>query len=345
MAYVDSRDAAPRFPLPALAVAGLAAIVLLAAGVAQLRTAQRVDSGAPEEPTSYRHTYRLFGALGVVFLIALAARGLAVPSDFGVDGHYRAAAPGDAARERPPRYRGRAACVECHAEKHALIAKDVHRSVECETCHGPGWQHIDEPKTAKLKVDKTGETCLLCHRALKARPTAFAQISVPEHQRAGGAKDGTACITCHDPHEPIFLQKAVSESRLHPLVQRCRDCHDEPPDVKLQKPADHLATFECSYCHKEVAADFAGRTHAKLNCVDCHIFVRENDFAGRIVRNTDPRFCLLCHRAGDARRDDGPPSIDWDEHRNTFDDTLPASAPCTTCHADSIHGELQGATP
>ena len=128
-------------------------------------------------------------------------------------------------------------------------------------------------------------------------------------------------------------------SRLHPLVHRCRDCHVNRTDETLERPAAHPAIFQCGTCHAAVAADAKGRRHADVACTTCHLFIRESDFAGRIVRNTDPRFCLLCHRAADFRREGGPATIDWDEHRKTYDDTLPATAPCTPCHLDTVHAE------
>ena len=52
-------------------------------------------------------------------------------------------------------------------------------------------------------------------------------------------------------------------------------------------------------CHGDVVEDFASRTHAEVRCTTCHIFFRETQDAGRILRDADPRFCLLCHRAAD----------------------------------------------
>jgi hypothetical protein len=172
------------------------------------------------------------------------------------------------------------------------------------------------------------------------RPATFPQIDRRQHFRLVGAKDDTACGNCHDAHQPIFLPRALAEARLHPLVHRCRDCHLGRTDETLVRPAAHPAIFECGYCHAKLAADFPERRHAAVACATCHLFVRDSDFAGRIVRNTNPRFCLLCHGAADFRRDDAAATITWDEHRKTYDDTLDENAPCTTCHADTVHGEL-----
>jgi len=269
-----------------------------------------------------------------------------MPADFGLHGHYRAGARDDAAKVHAPRYQGAASCLECHAEENATVGKDVHASVQCETCHGPSGRHADEPKTAHLTVDKAAAACLTCHRRIMGRPGTFPQVVPAEHFKLVGAKDGAACTSCHDAHQPIFLRQPLAQARLHPLVHRCRDCHLNRTDETLQRPAAHPAIFDCSYCHSKLATDFRDRRHAAIACTSCHLFLRDSDFAGRIVRNTNPRFCLLCHGASDQRRDDAAAAtIDWDEHRKTFDDTLDEKAPCTGCHADTIHGELAGSKP
>ncbi len=344
MAYIDSRDPSPVFPLPLLVVTGLAAVILFAVGASLLAVARRVAAGAPEEKISYRHTYRLFGLLGILFLVLFTARSLAVPSDYGLEGPFRAGARRDAANVKAPRYQGRDSCVKCHQTENAETAKDVHHTVQCEDCHGPSDQHNKDPKQAHLTTDRSQAACLICHRKLTARPGAFPQIAVADHFKLVGVKDEkTECVSCHDAHQPIFLQKPLAEARLHPLVHRCRDCHLNRTDETLKRPENHPAIFQCGYCHTKIATDFTSSTHSKIACTTCHLFVKDSDFAGRIVRNTDPRFCLLCHRAAPFRAEGGPPTIDWDEHRKTFDDTLDERAPCAQCHADALHGELAAA--
>ena len=341
MAYYDSRDPAPRFPLPSLVVVGFAAVVLVAGGVSLLLTAGRVAAGEPEEPVSYRHTYRLFGLLGFGLLAALVARGYAVPSDFGKYGNYRGGAPAEAAVARAPRYQGARVCSECHEVESAAHTKDVHRTVQCEVCHGPGDKHAEDPANEHLAVKKDKDWCLVCHRKLTARPGAFPQVSWREHYTFVGVSDERIdCIKCHDPHEPLYLQKPVAEARLHPLIHRCRDCHVGRTDETLARPAAHPSIFDCSYCHKAIAKDFADRTHHEVQCTTCHLFLKESDFAGRIVRNTDPRFCLLCHRTADYRGKSAAAPIDWAQHLASYGDTTEESTPCTSCHVEEIHGDL-----
>jgi hypothetical protein len=289
-------------------------------------------SPAPER----RHAYRVFALLLALLAAGLVIRRAAVPKSFGKTGHYRAEAPQEIGA-RLPRHVGEATCARCHGKQTALHDKDAHARVPCEDCHGPGQAHARTPST-KLRVPKGKALCLACHQRLDARASFFPQIEPTEHFRKVGAKTtgaGPDCIRCHDPHEPLFMDRDLRTARLHPLVHRCRDCHvGSSRDASTPRPADHPAIFECGYCHKEIAAEHAQRSHKQVECTSCHLFFRESEFAGRIVRDADPRFCLLCHRKSELRGDK-PPAIEWPQHRSDMDGK--PDAVCADCHGDHIH--------
>jgi hypothetical protein len=312
----------------------LVALVLLALGIAGLASARR-----PSEPASYRHAYRIFASVGVVLVAAGAARAFAIPDTFGAFGHFRGEAPADA-RSRAKRHLGREACAKCHPKQAGLHGKDAHARVQCEVCHGAGAEHAASPKAVRLVRPSGKKPCLVCHQRLEARPAAFAQIEPAVHYRAAGVKDlDLACTKCHDPHEPLFLDRAIASARLHPRVHRCRDCHTGPTrDPKMPRPATHPAIFECKYCHPKTAFDFASKPHHNLECSACHLFYGESEFAGRIVRDADPRFCLLCHGAAPLRGPGAPPSISWPAHREEMGQgPEDAAKRCIDCHRDRIH--------
>jgi predicted CXXCH cytochrome family protein len=278
----------------------------------------------------------------VLVLVVLSAgavvRVLLKPQTYGQYGPYRGAAAAEA-RVRAPRHQGQSVCAKCHAKQARLQAKDAHHRVGCETCHGPGDRHSKDPKV-KLRRPKNKEFCLGCHQVLAARPGSFPQIVPAAHYKSVGVKDlKTPCIRCHSPHEPLFMDRDLRTARLHPVVHRCRDCHAGPErDPATPRPASHPPIFECSYCHPRVVADFSGRTHKKVRCTTCHLFFKEAEYAGRIIRDADPRFCLLCHRDADFRADDAPPGIEWPDHREDMSEgPQDANKRCIDCHRDKIH--------
>ncbi len=293
------------------------------------------DPGAA--PNAARHVYPVLATLVVVLALAFVARTVAVPKTFGEYGWYRGAAP-EEARQFTPRHVGKDACEECHDDVVAEHDKDVHVNVPCEACHGPGGKHVETEEATDIIRPKGREVCLTCHRRLLTRPGAFPQINWKEHFKFVGVKDeSTKCISCHNPHEPLFLDRDIHKARLHPLIQRCGDCHLGMSN-KAKKPEKHPVIFECSYCHEAKVKDFKQRTHSRVSCTTCHLFFKETSYSGRIIRDADPRFCLLCHRDAPFRSVSAAPSIDWPDHlEEVKEGPEDEGKRCIDCHRDRIH--------
>lgn len=123
----------------------------------------------------------------------LAARSFLTPRSFGELGWYRAEALGELA-SRPTVFAGKKACDECHSDHIQKLAKAEHKTLSCETCHGPASAHVDNPD---VKLDKlTFSHCVRCHQASPSRPKWLKQIQVKDHY------SGQLCTECHTPHQP-----------------------------------------------------------------------------------------------------------------------------------------------
>lgn len=73
-------------------------------------------------------------------------------------------------------------CVSCHTTGFAYPtgfeigdSTSTLKGVQCETCHGPGKQHIDNPKKTNIRRDNDTALCLTCHD-LKHSP-GFAEVA------------------------------------------------------------------------------------------------------------------------------------------------------------------------
>jgi hypothetical protein len=129
----------------------------------------------------------------VIVLLYLTARYFLTPASFGELGWFRADAMWDTASyERV--YAGAVACAECHSEELEELAGG-HRLLSCESCHGPGQAHADNPDANKMLV-LTFSHCVRCHSADPSRPKWHKQIDVRDHYT------GDACAECHLPHQP-----------------------------------------------------------------------------------------------------------------------------------------------
>jgi DnaJ-class molecular chaperone len=123
----------------------------------------------------------------------MVARAFLTPPSFRQYGWYR----GDALEEiasRKPSFAGRKACDECHSDQFLKLAKGEHKKISCETCHGPGQSHADDPD---IKLHKPSDSdCMRCHESNPSRPTFLKQITLSDHF------SGQRCAECHMPHHP-----------------------------------------------------------------------------------------------------------------------------------------------
>lgn len=143
------------------------------------------------------HLLRLAGVLAAGLVAFLFIRQALVPHDFGRYGHYRAPALSDI-RKQPIRFAGHQTCELCHDDVAKLKSQGKHANIACEACHGPLFQHTDNPTDIKPQLPNVATLCVSCHEADAAKPKSFPQVASKEH--SGGA----ACNSCHQPHKPNF---------------------------------------------------------------------------------------------------------------------------------------------
>jgi len=129
-------------------------------------------------------------AIVVTYLIA---RYLLTPDSFREYGFYRGDALADLARP-PTVFAGRKACLECHEDIQNQLFKGEHKTIGCETCHGVGKEHSENPDAKLVKIGDNG--CLRCHEANPSRPAWLKQINSKEHYHED------KCVGCHVPHQP-----------------------------------------------------------------------------------------------------------------------------------------------
>ena len=130
----------------------------------------------------------------LIVLSFLGGRYLLTPDSFGEHGFYRGAALEEAA-DKKLHFAGKAACIECHGDIYELLIDHGHGAIACESCHGPGLNHAEDPTLtlSATRFKKLG--CLGCHSEEIARPDWQVQINPEEHY-------GDDCNECHTPHDP-----------------------------------------------------------------------------------------------------------------------------------------------
>ena len=131
-------------------------------------------------------------AVGIVTIYSIA-RYFLTPASFHQYGWYRGEALAElASRQRV--FAGRNACEECHSDEVKKLLKYEHKNLSCESCHGPGEAHANNPDIA---IDKNSYSpCVRCHEANPSRPKWHKQIVSRTHYT------GSKCAECHVPHAP-----------------------------------------------------------------------------------------------------------------------------------------------
>ncbi len=159
-------------------------------------------------------------------------------------------------------------CLGCHAvvlPTDSVTPEPKFYGVGCESCHGPGQNHVEAVKSGNmgdLKMEKLGSlgaeklnrVCGKCHR--NADDIAPDQSDMTQRFAAYGTSrsrcfreggDKLTCIRCHDPHTNVSTDKKRYE-------QVCLSCHTAKP-----------ASFGPSEGGK------ACPINPKTGCIPCHM--------------------------------------------------------------------------
>jgi predicted CXXCH cytochrome family protein len=220
-------------------------------------------------------------------------------------------------------YVGSETCRGCHEPQFDSVAATKHGKLEnldawkgkvvgCESCHGPGKQHVEGggDKT-KIKIFKdmdpkmVSESCLTCHSGKEDHN----QFRRGEHWR-----NNVGCTDCHTAHGPdhgefkpgsmtlvgdAALQKPAPAMLKSNEQQLCISCHSEVKS-HFNKPFRHKVmegTMKCSDCHNPHGGFETRQTKLAVggdaSCVKCH-----TDKQGPFVFEHAPMAiegCSACH--------------------------------------------------
>jgi hypothetical protein len=146
------------------------------------------------------HLKKAFTLLALAIIAFIFVRSLIVPSSFGQYGWYRGDSPGDI-KIFPVEYAGSASCgaENCHNLIYSVWTNGSHKAVNCETCHGPSGNHVNNVREMPGPVNDSRDYCGICHYKRAARPATFPQIDPAVHG------ENLQCTYCHNPHKPWFI--------------------------------------------------------------------------------------------------------------------------------------------
>lgn len=146
------------------------------------------------------HLKKAFTLLAIGIIAFLFVRSFAIPPSFGEYGWYRADSVLEN-RNHQLGYAGSASCGEedCHKTLYTIWAGSRHKTLNCETCHGPSAEHVRNIRVMPQPANESRDYCGLCHYKRVARPANFPQIEPEFHG------ENLKCGFCHNPHKPWFI--------------------------------------------------------------------------------------------------------------------------------------------
>ena len=226
-------------------------------------------------------------------------------------------------------YVGETKCLECHAEQlKGYEGSPHHRAADprspaakqgCESCHGPGSRHVDDPAAFpvknpnKLPPQEVSAICTTCHNRGEH---AFWEGSQHDSRKL-------SCTTCHSVHDYKSETKQLNKKT---QAEVCASCHRDKI-AKLDR-SGHMPVregkLECTTCH-----NVHGTTNVRLlrkgdsiaeACTSCHAEKR-GPFLWEHAPSRDG--CVTCH----------------DPHGSSNERMLVAKPPilCQRCHIATRH--------
>jgi DmsE family decaheme c-type cytochrome len=235
--------------------------------------------------------------------------------------------PAPTTPQPPPQggYIGEAACLECHDEQRKGYADSMHGRAShprapaanqgCESCHGPGAKHAEEPDVAgsirafpKIPPREASETCLTCHardqhamwessshdaRNLSCVTCHSIHAFKSERAQLKTRDELGTCATCH--RDKIAKLDRSGHMPVREGKMQCSTCHNPhgSPNVRMLRRGDSIAET-CTSCHADKRGPFLWE-HAPTRdgCVTCHD--PHGSSNERMLVAKTPILCQRCH--------------------------------------------------
>jgi len=247
-------------------------------------------------------------------------------------------------------------CQQCHGSQIEVASDSVaHRydtrfvtlGINCESCHGPGRQHIDLARSgrmaervdigmrslATLTKDQSLEVCFQCHAAKTALEPQYLPGKPLQEHFALKLPILLDTIYFADGRTRSFAYQEghlASDCYLNGSMT-CVDCHDPHTqryrDVNAAPLVGRFSNGQCTACHASKAEPLQRHTHHSATssgsrCVACHMPYLQQPNVGRRIRY--------------GRSDHTIPIP-----RPLYDTRLGVATACQQCHRDRTAQQLE----
>ena len=225
-----------------------------------------------------------------------------------------------------------ATCENCHTvgplgnatvtqAGYAATKDSRYHDVQCESCHGPGLNHVTDPEAtqplASIEVDTARQNgCGECHSG--AHAPFVEEWAVSRHGKRGThQQEEAACVQCHEAKgvlaawglKPEYAEQEDADTPNPIVCAVCHDPHNATNDHQLRYPIN-VADVErnlCMKCHHKRAVPELTNTRgahspqgplllgAEVGWVPPNMSYNNGQIVGTHGTARNPRLCAGCH--------------------------------------------------
>jgi predicted CXXCH cytochrome family protein len=269
-------------------------------------------------------------------------------------------------------------CFGCHAVSEKgnavttaagwnAVQDSAYQDVQCESCHGPGFDHVENPDGTQPLASIVADTGLAngCGECHEGSHHPFVEQwresrhgSVPA--QAIAARVGSFCLPCHEGKTALeqkfgetdeYIEK--DDGSLQPILCAvCHDPHGSPNDAQLRAPidvasADHL----CVTCHSRRGTPPSSHgPHAaegllvlgeNVGWIPPGLVYDTTEIISSHGTEKNPKLCVTCHVTTFTVTDAQTGEFFFESVGHLFEATacldslgLPTTGPCTVDQRD-----------
>jgi predicted CXXCH cytochrome family protein len=210
------------------------------------------------------------------------------------------------------------------------VPDEAYHDVQCESCHGPGYDHVVEPDLPgnvplpRLRVTGVGDdgTCAECHQG--THHPFVEEWSQSRHSHVLAAEAGRVeCASCHEARAALatwgydvkYVERDSTGAASYFPPTTCGLCHDphgSANSAQLRFPIDVASPDQnlCVRCHlRRIEPAPASSRGAQPHAPQGAIFYGEGGYRNNQVMTThrdataNPRQCAGCHVVAFERED------------------------------------------
>ncbi len=187
-----------------------------------------------------------------------------------------------------------------------LVGTWSEAGIQCEECHGPGGNHVNEPYGVAMKVDRSSEMCGDCHVRGGAEAINASGGFIKHHEQYEelfqSKHQALSCVTCHDPHQGVIQARETGSATVR---VNCQSCHFK--EAEFQESASMKAIVSCIDCHMpRIVKSAVGNADAYTGDIRTHLWAIDpsatsqfsEDGTTAISQVSIDFACKSCHRTG-----------------------------------------------